>query len=293
MKKDKADISISALDNGQIEYRIENTLITGYGLSRLCKTTKPKHDEIHSVIQSVSHFFWHLRRCPKKNTLRDKFRVEFTRLERTDDVDDNLLDIRKPVGGNLIKNGLIDIEADKKTEYGLTIRNNIETPLHVSVFYFDCSDLSIEKYYLPPAMGENAAPSLPCCGQGMLPIGYGDGGGDPKKFFLREGQELDIGFLKLFVSTEPVDLEGIQQPSAFDPGRGTYSEKSRPQPLWDTHNRGCTKTTGLQNHDFCSAGDKCRARTSTQVTSVAQACIAHQVGRTDARHIRIKRGYIK
>jgi len=118
------------------------------------------------------------------------------------------------------------------TQYGVTIRNKIKVPLHVSLFYFDCSDLSITTYYIPPAIGEKAQPSLP--GSGILPIGYGDGGGLPYRYFLREGQNLDVGFLKLFISTESVDFECIPQPSAFDQGRGGSASRQKPKPIWDT-----------------------------------------------------------
>ena len=41
--------------------------------------------------------------------------------------------------------------------------------------------------------------------------GYGPGGGYPIKFSLPPGESSDTCFLKLFVTTEPVDLNGIVQ----------------------------------------------------------------------------------
>lgn len=158
--------------------------------------------------------------------------MEFNRLEDTDAVDDDLEPVYKPIGDDLNKDGVIDIVADKVTQYGITVRNLIKVPLHVSLFYFDCSDLKIASYYLPPSTGAKAEPSL--LGSGILPIGYGDGGGTPYTYYVRPGQDLDVGFLKLFISTEPVDLEGIQQPSPFDQGRGGTNEKRKPRPIWDT-----------------------------------------------------------
>jgi len=241
---DSADISASALGNGRIEYRIKNQKIAKYAPNKLYKSiTGLDQLKTQQIIQSASHFFWHLRRCPKESHLKNKIYVEFHKL-RQDKSDGNGW---KRHGGNLIKNNVIDIEADtgyvndNGTLYGMTVWNNTKTPLHVSAFYFDCYDLSIEKYYLPPATGVNAAPSLP--GDGKLTIGYGDGGGIPMGFYVRDGQTLDIGFLKIFVSTESVDLEGTQWSDvpAFQSTeramRPYGAIEPQPQPLpdsWDT-----------------------------------------------------------
>jgi len=57
-------------------------------------------------------------------------------------------------------------------------------------------------------------PPLPPNG-GSLTVGYGSGGGTPKKYNLREGQDIDIGFMKLFLSDRYVDLSKIPQESPF------------------------------------------------------------------------------
>ena len=54
-------------------------------------------------------------------------------------------------------------------------------------------------------------------------LGCGVGGEAPFIFTLNTGQDFEFGFLKLFLSTEYVDLSGIEQPSPFKdtrtPGR--------------------------------------------------------------------------
>ena len=88
-------------------------------------------------------------------------------------------------------------------------------------------------YYLTPAVGTRAGPSLPA--RGTLSIGYGNGGGVPHLYFLRDEQNLDLGFLKLFISTQPIDLEGIPQASPFQPVLRDHESKGKrsPAPLWD------------------------------------------------------------
>jgi hypothetical protein len=46
-------------------------------------------------------------------------------------------------------------------------------------------------------------------------VGYGDSGWVPYTFFLRKGQTVDVGTLKLFLSREQVYLSHVAQPSPF------------------------------------------------------------------------------
>ena len=46
-------------------------------------------------------------------------------------------------------------------------------------------------------------------------MGYGDSGTVPHTFFLRDGQDVDVGILKLFLSTKQVDLSDVAQSSPF------------------------------------------------------------------------------
>ena len=67
-------------------------------------------------------------------------------------------------------------------------------------------------------------------------MGYGDSGSVPHTFYLREGQDVDVGILKLFLSRKQVDLSHVAQSSPFFANRATG-----PPPLpdftrlpWDT-----------------------------------------------------------
>jgi hypothetical protein len=52
---------------------------------------------------------------------------------------------------------------------------------------------------------------------------------------MRDGQDVDIGFLKLFLTTEPVDYSNIPQTSPFHlDNRGNGTHKAKPRLIWDT-----------------------------------------------------------
>lgn len=71
-------------------------------------------------------------------------------------------------------------------------------------------------------------------------MGYGAGGGRPFKYLLRPGQDIDVGFVRMFISTRVVDLAGIEQRSPFRDDVGSrdamgaqVKRRSRPKPIWD------------------------------------------------------------
>ena len=79
--------------------------------------------------------------------------------------------------------------------------------------------LILAPYYQPPSARGTVDPPLK--GKGYLTVGYGDSGSVPHAFFLREGQNVDVGILKMFLSRRQVNLSHIAQSSPFISGRGT------------------------------------------------------------------------
>ncbi|VDC06749.1 unnamed protein product [Peniophora sp. CBMAI 1063] len=232
----QADLSLLVSAN-EVQYIIYEPTIKACGLSELrqsskADTTKP----IYTVLRAAAHFFRFMRHSPTENRLRDTVHVEVYALE-VDEEGELGPDLRRPwitSGGNINEAGFVDVVADDDTPYGIKVRNDSDTPLHIWAFYFDCSGLAISEYYRPPAIGQGAEPSLPA--HGVLTIGYGAGGGLPYTFFLREGQELDLGFIKLFISAEPIDFSSIEQRSPFkDPvARGKKKRSAEFDAGWDT-----------------------------------------------------------
>ena len=91
-------------------------------------------------------------------------------------------------------------------------------------------------YYTTKCLsGVHSKLESPLKGNGELCVGYGSGGWKPFSYQLQKGQNLDIGFLKIYLSTRPVDISGIQQHSAFLGEPRTATEwHPEPQDAWDT-----------------------------------------------------------
>jgi len=90
--------------------------------------------------------------------------------------------------------------------------------------------LSITSCYQPPTRGP------PLKAKGSLSIGYGSGGSDAFIYYIQEGQTVDVGFLKLFLTTEYVDFSNVPQGSPFD--LPFEKRAARPQiinqPIWES-----------------------------------------------------------
>ncbi|KZV65117.1 hypothetical protein PENSPDRAFT_614510 [Peniophora sp. CONT] len=241
IRKDEAfsHLSIFAHDD-HVEYAIRDPLIMNYGLDAQRHTTSAETDRIYAVLNAATHFFWHLRHAPKKSELSRYMKVKMYELMR--DPDGELgMDLRRPWttrSDNLLRDtGHVDIDVadERETPYGLTIESDLELPLHIWVFYFDCNDLSISEYYKPAAIGPGAEPSLPV--KGVLPIGFGSGGARPFTYTLKPGQDMDVGFVKIFVSTVQVNLSMVEQRSPFETKVLRSMQRLKDDPveaLWDT-----------------------------------------------------------
>lgn len=97
---------------------------------------------------------------------------------------------------------------------------------------------AIASYYQPPSAAKTLDVPLPKKINnvpGSLTIGYGSGGTVPFVYFMRDGQDVDVGFLKLFLTTEPVDYSNIPQTSPFDVNDRAFGiYKPKPPLIWDT-----------------------------------------------------------
>jgi len=91
---------------------------------------------------------------------------------------------------------------------------------------------NIVEWYSPPlgaGAGRLTAVDAPLPPRSELTIGYGDGGASPWQFLLRDGEDKDVGFFKLFLTTSPADLSSIPQDSPFRFAHGT-SRHVKPAP---------------------------------------------------------------
>ena len=70
--------------------------------------------------------------------------------------------------------------------------------------------------------------------KGTLSVGYGiDNGANPLAFVVKKGRDLDITFIKIVLSTQPIDVDHIAQSSPFEQTRSPTVWKPK-KDRWDT-----------------------------------------------------------
>ncbi|KIM26234.1 hypothetical protein M408DRAFT_194109 [Serendipita vermifera MAFF 305830] len=213
-------LSIDQCDQAFFTFEILNPSVTAFGLRHI--PFRVKRGDLESVIQCAAHFDWHLRRAVSKEKpiFHESVRLEFTKVFKRDrrvESDNSNLNV-----DNRIK---IVVGQDK---YGIKLINNSAKNIYPYLFFFDCSDLSIECYY--DSATEIVSGKAPLRAKsGVLTIGYDASGWAPWSYSLRQPesigngrilqdeQEVDVGFLKLFLSSDPLNLSHMVQYSPFKP----------------------------------------------------------------------------
>ncbi len=75
-------------------------------------------------------------------------------------------------------------------------------------------------------------PPLPA--HGTLSIGFGPGGAQAQTYGLRPGQDVDVGYIKVFLTTEYIDYSVLEQDSPFDEhDRADAPYKNRKPLVWE------------------------------------------------------------
>ncbi|KDR81761.1 hypothetical protein GALMADRAFT_221630 [Galerina marginata CBS 339.88] len=235
-KREGADL-VLLLDQKFVGFEILEKTCVNYGLTHTNRRPRRSNEDVFIVLKAASHFYFHLRRSNKGGAIASRVELECTR------VIDKLLDglpVTVPDGEDLNTDGLITIFIDDDTmesvAYGFKITSRTPNPpLYVSVFYFDISNLSIAPYYQLP-IARTVSPPLPP--GGSITIGYGTSGTSAQEFSISPGQDVDVGFVKLFLSTEYIDYSAVEESFAFDendgPARSTRPVEKSSLALWDS-----------------------------------------------------------
>ncbi|KAK0234514.1 hypothetical protein EDD85DRAFT_792552 [Armillaria nabsnona] len=244
--RDDAPDLIMIADGDDVHFKIMDKLCRQHGLTHMpFKVKIDDSDTIRRVLQSTVDFYWYLHHSRKGSPLATSM-LKCMKLKETGEYTDDLEEVLMPDpnGDNLNIRGVIMVDVDEDAIYGFKITNMMSVPLYVSMFYFDVSDLSISSYYQLGHAKKNADVSLPP--HGSLTIGYGASGMVPHLYTLREGQDVDVGFLKLFFSTKYLDLSGIVQGSPFMECRGGTRAMPKSRNLWDTMCVAVVQKKGLK-----------------------------------------------
>jgi hypothetical protein len=125
-------------DDEGIGFEILDKACTDYGLHHTARLRYNALDDVFSLLQAVSHFYFHLRRSSKRRFLTHRLNVECFEVRSS-----------SHMCHNLNSDGLITVVAGTPDNegsvpaYGFRITNASQIPLFVAVYFFNASDLSI------------------------------------------------------------------------------------------------------------------------------------------------------
>ncbi|KAJ8079113.1 hypothetical protein PM082_013400 [Marasmius tenuissimus] len=248
------DLALSLKDDGYIQFDIMDPTCLRYGVrtmpfNDISPSDNP--DYLLVVLQSAADFYWNLHHSNKEGKLakgkvttnvkpgepvKNLIELECFKLVPSGELTPDLEDVYKPEQGgeNLNVQGTININIVEGDQYGFSIKNNSNVPLFAALLYFNINDLSVESYYMSPVARDGETdPSIPA-GQ-SLDIGWGDSGTIPRSYTLRRGRTIDVGFLKLYLSTEYVDFSQVCQETPFVEEReNVRNPGTTKRYLWDS-----------------------------------------------------------
>ncbi|KAG9089724.1 hypothetical protein FRC06_001415 [Ceratobasidium sp. 370] len=217
----EADFSLDLGSDGTVTFKTHNTLCNKHGFSRFPQTSPVRVKQLLDVLHSAAAWDWHIDRENPNPPFGNSVRIEMFRVKKDLNAWDNNIAGHPFIrdSPNLNFDGVVNIVADPSHSYGYRIVNDTTHDLFPYLFYFEASMLSIEHLDLGPAPA--ASGMKPLRSMQHLSIGYGSSCLGPSAFFLEDGQTLDVGIIKLFVTTSPISFGLIEQESPFDEdGRG-------------------------------------------------------------------------
>ncbi|QRV84736.1 ICE-like protease (caspase) p20 domain protein [Ceratobasidium sp. AG-Ba] len=180
-----------------------------YGVAALKPRARVCKEEIEKVLLAAAKWMCHLRRTevPLANIVSMEF---FKRGTKRGNYMMPLLESL----GSLNDGGVVDIQVKEEDQYAIKLSNNGPAALYIRVFYFDATNFSILDMFGHSRANGRSDPDI--APHGQLTLGDGSDGGPLLSFALPDGVETELGFLKVFWSTDPLELDDITQESAFD-----------------------------------------------------------------------------
>ncbi|QRW13330.1 mycorrhiza-upregulated peptidase C14 [Ceratobasidium sp. AG-Ba] len=188
----------------------ENPYIEKRNINRLRQRTRALNGEVEHVLSAVAQWNWHLKRTGGSHT-HSTVSIGVFKLGTM------YGDYLRPLDGpscDLNQAGAVDLKVKANDRYGVKLSNKCSASLYIRMFYFDASNFSILDMFGHSRANGQLDPDVAPYGQ--LTIGDGSNGGALLSFELEPGVEVEVGFLKIFWSTDPLELDDIAQESAFE-----------------------------------------------------------------------------
>ncbi|KAJ7653670.1 caspase domain-containing protein [Mycena polygramma] len=223
------ELAVSKDAFGMCTFDIGDPACTALGLRRVPHTVALDHEDVCPILFAAAEFFHNLRRSSDSNQSHEFNGPETLNVK----LEAWCLEGEKTTGGDLNKNGMMEVCVKKEDarEYGFNIVNNGSKSLYVWVFVFDMVDLSRTDLFVAHEVADYSLP-----GYGSLRLGYGAPNVAPRKFTPADGLGVEVMHLKVFFTSEIIDLSHVAQRSPFLQQRTMIASVGnlKEVPVWGT-----------------------------------------------------------
>ncbi|KAF8607150.1 hypothetical protein BDV93DRAFT_603802 [Ceratobasidium sp. AG-I] len=194
-----------------------------YDVARMRHRKPARREDVEPVLFAAARWHWHLKRT---NDLKESSSttVSMEMMKLYEVYGDYVNPVEEPLK-NLNKTGMVDFVVKNEDRYGLRLSSQVLVPLYIQVFYFDAMDFSINKIFGYTHANRSQDPEIPPSGQFM--VGDCSKGGSMIKFSVTPSAALEVGFMKLFWSTDPLELDNLEQDSVFEDKSPSLCVESR------------------------------------------------------------------
>ncbi|KAJ7909134.1 hypothetical protein B0H13DRAFT_2493885 [Mycena leptocephala] len=215
---------------GMIKDRAPAAAATSFSL------TSNKYHRLPEIMDAMTHFNYFIQ-------LHGSQPIPNVTLEmhRTEGPIEN-----REVSNDIFHDNVAEVQEGKK--YGFTICNGSPYDLFAYLFYFDPAECTIQAWHV----SETSLPASDGIQATRCPVGYGPGV-PAFEFFLAEGKTpVDSGFVKLFISTEELDMDWIVQTSPFKSNSGPSVRLAAGREKIDRGQSANTKARSWSNREDCA-----------------------------------------
>ncbi|CAE6381282.1 unnamed protein product [Rhizoctonia solani] len=236
-ERDSADVTVELVNSGttqEVVFGINDPRAEEYGLATLRPRKPVQRNQVEEVLFAAAKWHWHLHRGPEN--AKERVKIDLVKLSGADeDVDEE----NTPTDSYQVldsETGVMDLVAEPDTPYGIRVTNNLNIPLHIRGFYFNLANLAIYPLLGKITSNRLTDPDLPRRSYVII----GRDLGNEIYFMLESGVKMELGYFKLFWSTDSLDMN-IEQDSPFDrpigspnPGRELVSANHLFRRDWGT-----------------------------------------------------------
>ncbi|KDR75149.1 hypothetical protein GALMADRAFT_226806 [Galerina marginata CBS 339.88] len=215
----RADLADLSLTLGSKSVFVQNNPILSQEEKRMIEI---ENKDGLQVIDDAARFNLHLFRKNIDNPFRNLVDMEIYQLDPVS---------WSKVGPNYLQDGVAMIPYQRGAVYDISLQNTSQVNIWPYLLYMDPNHHNITILYTPDAASIDA----PLPSQGTLEIGAGSLGSEALSFTLADHSHLDFAYLKLFLSSTPVNLNVLEQDPLPHWVKESHAEDHLlTAPIWDT-----------------------------------------------------------